>query len=69
MKKVAAEIKPIEPRALYLHCYDHSISYQDGASLLRFEKGLIFYPTGTVECTRHLALGGLRNTSSILVKE
>ena len=26
MKKVAAEIKPIKPRALYLHCYDHSIN-------------------------------------------
>ena len=26
MKKVAAEIKSIEPRALYLHCYGHSLN-------------------------------------------
>ena len=26
MKKVAAEIQSIEPRALYLHCYGHSLN-------------------------------------------
>ena len=77
MKKAAAEIKSIASQALYLPCYGYSInlavpdtkSYQDGASLLRFENGLLLQPTGSVECTRHLASGRVHNTSSILTME